>query len=53
MKPSLALALMSIVSANVLSPRQGSPKETSNKLEAIPGSALRTASVQTRTIEII
>ena len=50
---ALALALMSIVSANILSPPQGSPKETNNNLEAIPGSALRTASVQTRTIEVM
>lgn len=52
-KPSLALALMSTVSVNILSPPQGSPKETKNKLEAIPGSALRTASVQTRTIQVM
>lgn len=53
MKPSLALALMSIVSANILSPSQGRPKETNNNLEATLGSALRMTSVQTRTIEVM
>ncbi|PKU41227.1 interleukin-1 receptor type 1-like isoform x2 [Limosa lapponica baueri] len=39
------------VSAKILSPPQGSPEETNNNLEAILGSALRTASVQTGAIK--
>lgn len=44
------MALMSFVCAKQLSPPQGSFKEN---LEIIPGSVLRTALVQTRTIQVM